>query len=77
MRNVFKIFKKIVKGYLVLNTLCWAFIGSGIYLKRGLNDKYKNKTAVEIQGDLLDESLEGFKELFKGMKKALKIAFNK
>lgn len=77
MKTVFKIFRKLVKLYLVLNTLCWAFIGSGLYLKRGLSDKYKNKTVVEIQSDLLDESLEGYKKWFKGFKEALKKAFNK
>lgn len=68
MKTVFKIFRKLVKWYLVFNTLCWAFIGSGLYAKRCFSDKYKDKSSVEIQSDLLNESLEGYKKCLKQLK---------
>lgn len=63
MKKALKVLGTIVKVYVVLNTLCWAWIGVGQLLKKGTDDPSLSPT--EVNEIVVGEAIDNWKMFFK------------
>lgn len=68
MKKVFKIAGKIIGGYAIFNTLCWAWVGTGRCIEHV--DANSEKSVGGIIEDIIDETAASWKKFF-GWCKAL------
>lgn len=64
MKKAFNVTVKIIKGYLIFNTICLAFIGAGEIL-----DEFRNNPEDSILDNddrVFDRAITKYKKFFKG-----------
>ena len=64
MKKAFNVIVKIIKGYLVFNTICLAFIGAG-----EIADEFRNNPEDSILDNddrVFDRAITKYKKFFKG-----------
>lgn len=71
MKKFFKIATKCIGAYAVLNTLVWAWVGSGLFIKRYLDDSHPSIT--ECFDMVFDEAAESWGQYIR----LIKSLFNK
>ena len=63
MKKAFNVIVKILKGYLVLNTICLAFIGAGEVLDEFR--KHPEESVVDSNSKVFDHTIAKFKKFYK------------
>lgn len=78
MKKAMKIIGKILGGYLILNTLVWAGVGTGRYCNDYFNERTRKRSENVTSGyanavlmDNFGDAEEGFKAWINGIKELL------